>query len=362
MKKPTKWTERRIRTAASKYETHTEFTKAKPGAYRAAKRLGILDEVCSHMPKKINRNNVVYMWSSKQYPNVWKIGVSSGKGISLRVHDVAEAANLDIEKIFYTYSENARKIESEILSTYEKQFPFPNKFDGYTEFRLLSEDEENHIQKTYGITRDNIKPVNDVLLNKGKAALERKKVEIDKERNTVDEWVYERIVKEVAIGYNVDCWKLYYPSSFNHKHLLYYMRHICDMTLYTFEVDKYSITFYDENIDINVYLKWLQSVDFSDATIDKWAESVNPPIQRKQNTIIHSKKWHKVRIPLENNNDEAYDEQAWCIQNTVGSWGSHKRVPIWDIDIELEWEACVVFYFDDKQDADKFSDMCGVDK
>lgn len=45
------WTEEMIREEALKYNTRTEF-KNNSGGYKAAKRRGILDDVCSHMKKR----------------------------------------------------------------------------------------------------------------------------------------------------------------------------------------------------------------------------------------------------------------------------------------------------------------------
>ena len=44
-----KWTLESIRQDARKYETKTEWRNRSGGAYQAAKRLGVIEEVCSHM-------------------------------------------------------------------------------------------------------------------------------------------------------------------------------------------------------------------------------------------------------------------------------------------------------------------------
>ena len=46
---PTKWTPETIAVEASKYRTRPEFNKGSGGAYAAAIRLGIRDDVCAHM-------------------------------------------------------------------------------------------------------------------------------------------------------------------------------------------------------------------------------------------------------------------------------------------------------------------------
>jgi predicted GIY-YIG superfamily endonuclease len=46
-----KWMYEAVQAEASKHRTRVEFKRAAPGAYRAAHRDGIIDEVCAHMTK-----------------------------------------------------------------------------------------------------------------------------------------------------------------------------------------------------------------------------------------------------------------------------------------------------------------------
>lgn len=46
------WTPEAVAKVARKYETRTAFARGFNGAYDAARRMKILDEVCSHMPKR----------------------------------------------------------------------------------------------------------------------------------------------------------------------------------------------------------------------------------------------------------------------------------------------------------------------
>ena len=52
---PRKWSQEAIQEVANKYATRGEFAKGCSSAYFAAIRLGILNNVCSHMPKKAKR-------------------------------------------------------------------------------------------------------------------------------------------------------------------------------------------------------------------------------------------------------------------------------------------------------------------
>jgi hypothetical protein len=47
-----KWTKDMVKDAASKFKTRAEFSRYHNTAYSAAIRMGILEEVCSHMPSR----------------------------------------------------------------------------------------------------------------------------------------------------------------------------------------------------------------------------------------------------------------------------------------------------------------------
>lgn len=62
----TRWTKKTIQKEAKKYKTRKEFEVKAGGAYSAAWRIGLLDEVCSHMPTRSqNKNNVLKFPSKK---------------------------------------------------------------------------------------------------------------------------------------------------------------------------------------------------------------------------------------------------------------------------------------------------------
>jgi hypothetical protein len=48
--RPLTWTPAKIAREASKHQTRSAFARAEPSAYLAARRMGILDLVCLHMP------------------------------------------------------------------------------------------------------------------------------------------------------------------------------------------------------------------------------------------------------------------------------------------------------------------------
>lgn len=58
-----KWTEYKLLLEALKYETRGKFQKYSNGAYQTAKKRGILNEICVHMPKKVNAKGSFIKWN-----------------------------------------------------------------------------------------------------------------------------------------------------------------------------------------------------------------------------------------------------------------------------------------------------------
>lgn len=60
-----KWTLEKLQVEALKYETKSEFRKNNNGAYQIVKKRGLLDTICSHMPKRD------VLWGTKHYNFKW---------------------------------------------------------------------------------------------------------------------------------------------------------------------------------------------------------------------------------------------------------------------------------------------------
>jgi hypothetical protein len=57
----TKWTKKTIRAEATKYRTRSEFIKNAPGAYQAAKRIGISQEIFPlPLHKNWSKENIIF--------------------------------------------------------------------------------------------------------------------------------------------------------------------------------------------------------------------------------------------------------------------------------------------------------------
>jgi len=80
------WTKEKVFRLASKYEVRDKFRKEQSGAYKYAKRTGILEEVCSHMFRKTNDPEqlvYIYRYSDDTYAY---IGIAQDVNERRRTH------------------------------------------------------------------------------------------------------------------------------------------------------------------------------------------------------------------------------------------------------------------------------------
>lgn len=96
-----------------------------------------------HYPLKKNTdNNIIYLWVNED--SQYKIGITSKRRGTKRIHDVARNGGMRAEILLYIEVENAISIESKLLK-FGTKVRFTYTFDGCTEFRNLSEDELDEI-------------------------------------------------------------------------------------------------------------------------------------------------------------------------------------------------------------------------
>lgn len=80
------WTPEKIRAEARMFEHRVDFWKNSPGAYKAAGDLGIRDEVCKHMkPKEVQQGAAVEV-NGKQYSSITKAAKAFGFDRRLVAH------------------------------------------------------------------------------------------------------------------------------------------------------------------------------------------------------------------------------------------------------------------------------------
>jgi len=139
----TVWSLGLVKERALQYNTKAEFKRLDPKAYNySVKYSGAHAEVTSHMiPSSNCDNDAIYIWRVIGEENLYKIGVTSVKLGCHRIEHVARRAGMEYEVvILQAVNGKATDIESLLLSSVDK-YEFDRKFDGSTEFRLLSTSE-----------------------------------------------------------------------------------------------------------------------------------------------------------------------------------------------------------------------------
>ena len=141
------WTKEECHEKALLCSIRKEFQSKYKSHYSKAHREKWLDEICSHM-EKIILIDTVYIWNTLENPQLWKIGVSNHYTVKTRIKTVSKAGNLNphFKKWKVFENENVITIEKQLLSLGEP-YQFTTPFDGHSEFRLLTQDEEQYIMK-----------------------------------------------------------------------------------------------------------------------------------------------------------------------------------------------------------------------
>jgi hypothetical protein len=140
------WTDELLAAEASKYSTRSDFSRGS-SAYTTAQKRGILDEICSHMESDATSDNdALYVWRAENtfhngYP-VYKVGVTSARLGDVRMQQVARAGGFKAEPVLQVTVEagTATDLERYILERFGQDPEFVG-FDGCSEFRAFRPDE-----------------------------------------------------------------------------------------------------------------------------------------------------------------------------------------------------------------------------
>ena len=125
------------KAVALNYETRAEWSYGDLGSYKVACRNGWLEECCVHMTSKGSDNDVVYIWRDIM-TGLHKIGITSDRLGEFRIGGFNK--NVSPEIIFMLKVNDARAVENELLKL--GSVPKLDKsIDGYTEFRILTDQE-----------------------------------------------------------------------------------------------------------------------------------------------------------------------------------------------------------------------------
>lgn len=145
------WNESNLIGCAKRFNTISEFKNSMSGAYSAARDLGIIHKVCSHMVSGYKKTNACYIWKAIGL-NAYKVGVSMETIVRNRANIVAKAHGLEVEWIEFGVFDNPHAIEKEVLSMGGK-YKTKTKSDGYTEFRTFDKEQIKDAIKTIKATK-----------------------------------------------------------------------------------------------------------------------------------------------------------------------------------------------------------------
>jgi len=138
---PVKWTHANVVEEALNHRTRDNFRLASGGAYNYA-LLHDITEAFTHMEDGVNKstNDILYFYNSKEYPSVYKIGVTSKHLGTRRVHQVLREGGLTLGNTLKLYEvDNAFRLEIALHKIFKlNNFPFPVPFSGSTEFYTLT--------------------------------------------------------------------------------------------------------------------------------------------------------------------------------------------------------------------------------
>ena len=136
-----RWTKELIQEIANKYSLRKDFyySSEDKNAYMGAQRLGCIDEVCSHMRDSTwyDYYNVIYMWNTIEYPNIWKIGISNDVKVNKRIKSVLSQTNFTLNEVFWRQVHEPWKLEKNLIKL-GRATSLEDLVDGKTEIRLLT--------------------------------------------------------------------------------------------------------------------------------------------------------------------------------------------------------------------------------
>lgn len=142
----TKWTYEMISEEAKKYETRWEFQKVNSGAYKAARKRGILDEVCAHM-KYVHTHLYIVKILHPHIDNLYKIGVSNNPKRRVKEFRIRSPFNATGD-IISVETDMCVQYEKEILEMVDP-YHFEEKFKGISEIRQFDDETLKFILKKY---------------------------------------------------------------------------------------------------------------------------------------------------------------------------------------------------------------------
>lgn len=142
-----RWTKEAIKKEAKKYDCRSDFGKFAAGAYDAAFKQKIIDEVCAHMVPLQSDFNRVYMWVAKQekHRSLVKFGVTSKRLGKTRINFVESKSGYKAVSVTIADCNNALSVEKALKSIGRNAGL--TGFSGATEFYWLDENQINEAER-----------------------------------------------------------------------------------------------------------------------------------------------------------------------------------------------------------------------
>lgn len=150
------WNEELAREEAKKHRNRRSFMTSCGGAYVFAKRSGILDEICSHMKTYKDKSNIFYIWEviSPMCSDCYKVGVANSKRpTGYRSQHVSKSIGVSIGNYieFNVGVDNATELERYVIERFYNFYGFNG--DGSTEIVHIDKCDldilVSRIKKTY---------------------------------------------------------------------------------------------------------------------------------------------------------------------------------------------------------------------
>lgn len=137
------WTKEKVLECAGRFEMRSDFARRESGAYNYAYANGYLEEVCSHMDRRLSEYDVAYFWVSEEKKEggsrLVKVGVTSKRLGLTRIYQVARKHRLTPLEIFTFESKDALSIEKEMKKLGDSA-GFSG-VDGSSEFYYMNDEE-----------------------------------------------------------------------------------------------------------------------------------------------------------------------------------------------------------------------------
>lgn len=135
------WSYEVAKEKAAECKHRTDFKIKYPGGHKWAYNNGLLSEFFGDTYNTPEcDNDVVYLWSVKGKPNVYKVGKTSRRLGLRRISYSCRKGNIEAEQVWLFNTTDAKGLERSLL-TVGQSYDFDYKFSGSTEFRYMTDDE-----------------------------------------------------------------------------------------------------------------------------------------------------------------------------------------------------------------------------